>query len=81
MKPARLIVTCLATLPLVACDNADDANVVVGELASDRIELVAEVNEPITGIAVAEGEAVTAGQVVLRQDDTRARARFREPSA
>ena len=81
MNPARLIVTCLAALPLAACDNAIDTNVVVGELASDRIELVAEVNEPIIAIAVAEGEAVTAGQVVLRQDDTRARARLREAEA
>ncbi|HSN52863.1 MAG TPA: HlyD family efflux transporter periplasmic adaptor subunit [Woeseiaceae bacterium] len=81
MNPARLIVTCIAALLLAACDNADDGNVVVGELASDRIELVAEVNEPITAIAVAEGEPVTAGQVILRQDDTRARARLREAEA
>jgi len=81
MNTARLIVTCLAALPLAACDDADVANVVVGELASDRIELVAEVNEPITEIAVAEGETVTAGQLVLRQDDTRARARLREAEA
>lgn len=81
MNPARLIVTCIAALLLGACDNADDGNVVVGELASDRIELVAEINEPITAIAVAEGEPVTAGQVILRQDDTRARARLREAEA
>jgi HlyD family secretion protein len=81
MNTARLIVTCLAAVPLAACDNAEDDNVVVGELASDRIELVAEFNEPITGIAVAEGEAITAGQVVLRQDDTRAQARLREAEA
>jgi HlyD family secretion protein len=81
MNPARLIVTCLAALPLAACDDADVANAVVGELASDRIELVAEVNEPITEIAVAEGETLTAGQLVLRQDDTRARARLREAEA
>ena len=56
MNPARLIVTCLAALVLTACDNADEINVVVGELASDRIELVAEVNEPITAITVAEGD-------------------------
>jgi len=81
MNTARLIVTCLAALPLAACDDTDVANAVVGELASDRIELVAEVNEPITEIAVAEGETVTAGQLVLRQDDTRARARLREAEA
>jgi hypothetical protein len=54
MNPARLIVTSLAALALAACNNADEINAVVGELASDRIELVAEVNEPITEIAVAK---------------------------
>jgi HlyD family secretion protein len=53
----------------------------VGELASDRIELSAEFAEPVTEIVVAEGESVTAGQVLLRQDDARARARLREADA
>ena len=81
MHPAKLIVAGLAALALGACDNEDNLNVVVGELASDRIELVAEVNEPIVEILVAEGEAVTAGQLLLRQDDTRAGARLREAEA
>src|SRR5210317_267137 len=69
------------TLLLAACaDTADDGHV-VGELASDRIELIAEVNEPILEILVAEGEPVTAGQLILRQDDTRASARLREAEA
>ena len=81
MHPAKFILTCLAAMSLAACDNSDNLNVVVGELASDRIELIAEVNEPILEILVAEGEAVTAGQLILRQDDTRARARLREVEA
>ena len=68
-------------MSLAACDNPDNLNVVVGELASDRIELIAEVNEPILEILVAEGEPVTAGQLILRQDDTRASARLREAEA
>ena len=61
MHPAKLVISGLAALVVAACDSADDLNVVVGELASDRIELVAEVNEPILEILVAEGESVTAG--------------------
>jgi HlyD family secretion protein len=72
MRPIHLIVTGLAAPLLVACDNPNNLNIVVGELASDRIELIAEVNEPILEILVAEGEAVSAGQLLLRQDDTRA---------
>ena len=81
MHPGKFIVAGLAAMALAACDNPENHGVVVGELASDRIELVAEVNEPILEIAVAEGDPVTAGQLVLRQDDTRASARLREAEA
>jgi HlyD family secretion protein len=66
---------------LSACSPSDDTARVVGELASDRIELSAEFNEPIIEILIAEGEAVTAGQLLLRQDDTRAMARLKEADA
>ncbi len=81
MQAEQVIVTCVAAVSLAACDNPDNSNVIVGELASDRIELIAEVNEPILEIAVAEGDAVTAGQLILRQDDRRAGARLREAEA
>jgi HlyD family secretion protein len=81
MHPAKLIVTGLAAMALAACDNEDNLNIVIGELASDRIELIAEVNEPILEIAVAEGDAVKAGQLILHQDATRASARLREAEA
>lgn len=69
------------TLLLAACaDTADDGRV-VGELASDRLELIAEVNEPILEILVAEGQRVSEGQLILRQDDSRARARLAEADA
>ena len=58
-----------------------DANRVIGELASDRIELTAEAAEPITEILVAEGETVVAGQTLMRQDATRAQARLAEAQA
>jgi HlyD family secretion protein len=68
-------------LALAACDASTDDNRIVGELASDRIELTAEVAEPITEILVAEGEVVTAGQVLIRQDASRADARLAEADA
>jgi len=72
----------IATLAmLAACDAGEDLNRVVGELTSERIELTAEVDEPIVEIAVAEGQVVTAGQVLVRQHDTRATARLAEAEA
>lgn len=71
-----------ATLAMLsACDSINDENRVVGELASDRIKLTAEVDEPIVEIVVAEGQTVTPGQVLVRQDNTRATARLAEAEA
>lgn len=66
---------------LAACGAENDLNRAVGELTSDRIELTAEFDEPIVEIAVVEGQPVTAGQVLLRQDDSRAKARLAEAEA
>jgi HlyD family secretion protein len=68
-------------LSLAACDASTSDNRIVGELASDRIELTAEFAEPITEILVAEGEVVSAGQVLVRQDTSRADARLDEADA
>jgi len=81
MHPCKFFVAVCAAMSVSACDNPNDRNIVVGELASDRIELIAESNEPILEIAVAEGASVTAGQLILRQDDVRASARLREAEA
>jgi HlyD family secretion protein len=64
-----------------ACDSSTNGNRIVGALASDRIELTAEAAEPVTEILVAEGEAVSAGQVLMRQDTARAKARLAEAEA
>ena len=66
----------LALVLLAGCGTDETLNRVVGELASDRIELTAESNEPITAIAIAEGDEVEAGQELVRQDDIRAAARL-----
>jgi HlyD family secretion protein len=81
MEMRTCIALLVAVLALAGCSNDEDPNRVVGELTSDRYELTAEVGEPITAILVAEGESVTAGQVLINQDDTRARARLAESDA
>jgi HlyD family secretion protein len=78
---AHRITTILLLLSLAACADDADSNRAVGELASDRIEITAETAEPIVEVAVAEGDAVTAGQVLVRQNDDRARARLAEAQA
>lgn len=70
-----------AVLAIAACDPDSDGNRVVGELASDRIELTAEFNEAIVEIVTAEGAIVSGGDVLLQQDDARARARLAEAEA
>ncbi|MDX1506824.1 MAG: HlyD family efflux transporter periplasmic adaptor subunit [Woeseiaceae bacterium] len=79
-KPATLFHLAVVCV-LAACSDADPANLVVGELASDRIELAAEVAEPIVEIAVPEGTEVSAGDVLVRQDPSRATARLAEAEA
>lgn len=68
-------------LILTACAPSDDSHRVVGELTSERIELTAEVTEPIIEIVVAEGASVVANQVLIRQDSRRAAARLAEAEA
>ncbi len=81
MKRNTAMFILAATAALTACSDAADDGRVVGELASDRIEVAAEFAEPITSILVAEGESVTAGQVLLEQDAARATARLAEATA
>jgi len=66
---------------LAACTPAQDPHRVVGELESDRVELAVDVYEPVVEILVDEGAGVSRGDVLLRQDATRARARLAEADA
>ncbi len=62
--------TRIASLVLLAACGSDPADLpAVGTLERDRIELVAEANEPIVAILVREGDAVVAGQVLVQLDD------------
>lgn len=71
----------MALTIIAGCGDAESPFRVVGELASDRIEITSESNEPITSIAVAEGDALQAGQVLVEQDGRRAAARLAEADA
>jgi len=64
----------LPALALLAACARHDANVLPGTLERDRIELVAEADEFIASMPVAEGDAVKAGDVVVVQDNSLAKA-------
>ena len=65
-----LLVACGALLAACGHDAPLPLN---GTLERDRIELVAEDQEPVAEIAVHEGDSVKAGQLLLRLDDSRYR--------
>ena len=77
----QTFMTMIVSSALVACAPAEDVNRVVGELASDRIELTAEFSEAIVDIIVEEGSTVSKDQVLLRQNDERALARLADAEA
>jgi len=78
-RPACHLLPILVLLSAGCSDNATpDA---VGLLEWDRVELVAEASEPITGILVREGERVAAGDLILRQDSRRLQAQLDEAAA
>ena len=77
----HLLLAATAAFVLAACgDNAGQPRI-VGELESERIEITADVAEPIVEILVAEGTAVGKGELLVRQDAARARARLVEAEA
>ncbi len=53
----------------------------LGQLESDRIELVAEFSELITSIDVTEGDVLDVGAIVMRQDSARIDIRIEESKA
>jgi HlyD family secretion protein len=81
MKLHRQWASLACVLIISACDSSSNHDRIVGELASDRIELTAENSEPVIEILVSEGEAVKANQVLMRQDTSRAKARLAESDA
>ncbi|MDH4071741.1 MAG: HlyD family efflux transporter periplasmic adaptor subunit [Gammaproteobacteria bacterium] len=76
-----MTVAAVAIFVLAACEADGDGRRFVGQLESDRIEISADYAEPIVDRAVAEGERVSAGQLLLRQDTARIDARIGEADA
>jgi HlyD family secretion protein len=69
----RLIAVAGALALVAACN--DKGNLPLpGTLERDRMDLIAEAQEPIASIDVHEGDRVKAGQLILRLDDTRYQA-------
>jgi HlyD family secretion protein len=66
----------LSLLVLAACDSRDATQRIVGQLESDRVEITAEVAEPIIERTVIEGQSVVAGDLLIRQDTSRIESRI-----
>ena len=71
----------LVALTLSACSRGDQDNIIVGTLERDRLELVAEANEPIVEVTVREGDQVAAGAPLLKLSDEAIQARVSQASA
>src|SRR5262249_6655432 len=67
----------LATLPLAGCAK-EGPPALVGTIEWDRIAVTAELAEPVMRWAVAEGDRVEAGAVLLELDPRRQDARIAE---
>ncbi len=64
-----------AVLFISGCQAGSDANRAVGTLEWERIEVAAQVAEPVQSWAVKEGDTVSAGQLLLQLDSERLQAR------
>jgi HlyD family secretion protein len=73
--------TVIAALVLAGCSRGNGNLPLVGTLERDRIEIVAEESEPILSLDVREGDRVTLGQVLMKQDTDIASARFAQADA
>jgi HlyD family secretion protein len=78
MKTRVFLPLCLG-LFLAACE--EQPLLAVGQLESDRVEIITESNEVITEITVTEGDSLQAGQTMLQQDASRLQLRIEEAQA
>lgn len=78
MKTRVFLPFCLG-LFLAACE--EQPLLAVGQLESDRVEIITESNEAITEITVTEGDSLQAGQTILQQDASRLQLRIEEAQA
>lgn len=78
---ARILFPWAACVALAGCGNGAYDGQILGTLERDRLELVAESNEPIVEVAVREGDAVAAGATLLRQELGSMQARLDQATA
>lgn len=78
--PILILTAALTVLVLSGCSRTNPLPL-VGTLERDRMDLVAEAQEPIVRIDVQEGDRVHAGQVILQLDDRRQRTLLAEARA
>jgi HlyD family secretion protein len=64
----RSLLVLAGCLALAACGHETYDGQILGTLERDRLELVAESNEPIVEVLVREGDAVQAGATLMRQE-------------
>jgi len=64
---AALLFIC-SSVVVAGCGNGAYDGQILGTLERDRLELIAESNEPIVEIPVREGDVVPAGATLLRQE-------------
>jgi HlyD family secretion protein len=79
MMKGRQALVVIAALAIAACGGDRDA--LLGTLERDRVELVAEAQEPIIEVAIREGDAVTDGQLLLRLDPAAVESRLAQARA
>lgn len=77
----RTMMATTALLLVTACDGNDESNLAVGLLESDRVEVATEFAESIVSRAVAEGDVVAAGDLLITLDTARIEARLAEAAA
>jgi len=80
MKTAILVRALCVAVTLAACSAAEDTQM-VGTLERDRIEIKVESSEPILSRHVKDGEPVSRGDLILRQDPSRQQARLDQAQA
>ena len=76
----RVTMLLIACAWLAACSRSDEGQI-LGTLERDRLELIAESNEPIVAIEAREGAEVKAGAVLLKQELGAMQARLDQASA
>lgn len=74
MKSTLALLVCAASL-LSGCNNGADDTLAVGTLEWDRIEIAAQIAEPVRAWEAQEGQPVTPGQALLQLTNDRQQAR------